>query len=300
MPSQWIWRITYIIFIGFVTIIVTTFSEATKVVNFLGNNQSEFMSDDRMLIAATVIANNRDSTDAYVLATPLYYQTFDNEVATLSVSIYPLVEFKGSKANNAIAILVNTIEINDELALKDGDNYHIIQAEIVFDRDIQVGQQNKRYFEEYMTPLYDDTGRLIIIKEELLQTSTGIALFQSISITYQVTGATQTLVTLSNSELTNITPNDLFDLSINRDLILMTEENVDLLSQFGLNSLSGNNSIYYNPDLITEFNRYNRYYFIYIGIEFLFVLPITYFLFFHKYIRRNIREKRMLNTNTST
>ena len=164
MNSQWIWRIIYIIFIGAITFVVATFSEAAKVVNFLQDNETELKSNSQALIAATVIANEHNDTDVYVLKTPLYEEAFEREDVSLTISIYPLVKFKSEKAVNAIAILITDLEIKDTLAKKDDNEENIIYAELGFDRDLNVSNTEKRLFTEYMTPLFDNSGRMILTK----------------------------------------------------------------------------------------------------------------------------------------
>ena len=298
MSTQWIWRIIYIIFIGAITFIVASFSEASKVVTFLADREDIFMEDDRALIQGTVIANNHDGTDTYILAEPLYKMLFESETQSIQISIYPLVEFKGSKAHNSMAILLNDIEINDDQAKKDDNDYHIIKAEISFDRNLSLGDGNKSMFIETMTPLYDDHGRMMVINQELLKTSTGQAAFEMITIHYErEDGINSTLINLSNGSLIDVIPNDVFDASYDRDIQALTDENLDILAQFGLSNLSQQDDIYYNDALLSELQSYNRFYFIYIAIEIAIVLPITYFLFFHKYIRRRLREKKLHSEN---
>ena len=293
MSSQWIWRIIYMIFIGAITVLVATFSQASKVVNFLKDNEDLLMSDDRAMISATVIANNRDGTDVYVLSNPLYSETFENNNMKASISIYPLVEFKNDKANNSIAILIKDLEISDVTAFRNDDDYHIIHADITFDRDLTINNKNIRSFNEFMVPLFDNTGRIIVIKEDLLKTPTGQAEFLYITFSYQVGDQlSQTFVSLANSSLSTTIPSDLFDETFNRDILEVTASNMDILKTYGLESFHQNTDIYYNAQLILEFNRYNVYYIRYIGIELLIVLPLTYLFFFHKHVKRMIRQRK--------
>ncbi|MDV7402020.1 hypothetical protein RZS08_61935, partial [Arthrospira platensis SPKY1] len=98
--------------------------EAAKVVNFLRDNEESFMSDHRKLISATVIANEHNQTDVYISNQPLFIQEFSNEFTAVTVSIYPLVQFRKDEAQNAIAILLTDLKITDSIATKDEDDYH--------------------------------------------------------------------------------------------------------------------------------------------------------------------------------
>jgi hypothetical protein len=293
MNTQWIWRIIYIIFIGSITFVVATFSEAAKVVNFLQDNEVVLKENKQALIAATVIANEHNGTDVYVLKDPLYQQTFEQTSTSLTVSIYPLVKFKEGLSTNAIAILVTDLDIKDTLAKTDDNDEHIIYTELVFDRDLDVSNADKRLFTEYMTPLFDNSGRMIIINQDVLMTSSGQAIFQTLSFSYEVqSGDKITVVVLANSNLVTDQPSDIFDQSIPRDIAALTEENLDLVTQFGTENLTQNTAIYYDASWLEKLNSYNYIYVRNVLIEFAIVLPITYFLFFHKYVLRRIRLNR--------
>lgn len=293
MNTQWIWRIIYIIFIGAITFVVATFSEAAKVVNFLQDNEVVLKENKQALIAATVIANEHNGTDVYVLKDPLYQQTFEQPSTSLTVSIYPLVKFKEGLSMNAIAILVTDLDIKDTLAKTDDNDEHIIYTELVFDRDLDVSNTDKRLFTEYMTPLFDNSGRMIIINQDVLMTSSGQAIFQTLSFSYEVqSGDKITVVVLANSNLVTDQPSDIFDQSIPRDIAALTEENLDLVTQFGTENLTQNTAIHYDASWLEKLNSYNYIYVRNVLIEFAIVLPITYFLFFHKYVLRRIRLNR--------
>ena len=294
MTSAWIWRIMYIFFIGALTFVVASFSEASKVVNYLDDHDVELLENDQALVAATSIANLHDKSDAYVLNTPLYEQTFQETDLKLTFSIYPFVTFKDDQAINQIAFLITDLNIVDNLAKKDDNDYHMMYIEFVFDRDLDVENANKRVFMEYTTPLFDDTGRMIIINQELLETPTGQAQFQTISILYELTsGEKLTLVVLANSLLVETTPSDMFSASYVRDIAQLTDENLDLVTQFGTSNLEENPLIYYDSIWLEKLDSYNSIYVKNILIELALVLPLTYFLFFHKHVLRHLRQKRM-------
>lgn len=292
MSIQWVSRIIYILLIGLITFFVASFSEAAKVVDFLDNLEENISTNERALIAASMIANNHDGTDVYVKNTPIYEESFLSTQYKVDVSIYPLVEFKDEKAHNSIAILLTNLEINDELAALNDDDYHIIGANISFDRNLEVG--NSDSFNESMTTLYDDTLRLIVINQEKLNTTTGPAVFKQITFTYASdSGSEVILAILSNSDLMTISYNDAFDESFDRDIKQLTPDALDLFSVYGINQLD-NVNIYYDETLVDTLSSYNWYYVKNIGIEIAIVLPITYLLFFHKYVFEIMRNKKRI------
>lgn len=296
MYHKWIWAIFYIMLISTVTYIVASFSEAAKANEFLSDREEVLMSDDHALIQATVIANNHNSTDAYVLLEPLYHEIFSNSFFHLEVSIYPLVEFKNNKAHNSIAILVKNIQITDSDAILDDNGYHIIQAYLTFDKNLSVGESNQNVFVEYMTTLYDDSARLMIINQDLLVANGQKVEFEVIKFTYEIDmGIDETLVMLYNEDLTVRFGSDKFNETFNRDISNVSSSNLNLLEHCRLDSYQTCDSIYYNQALLKEFLSYNYYYLRYIGIEILILIPITYLLFFHKHVRRMLKDKKERN-----
>ena len=298
MNSAWIWRIIYILFIGALTFVVASFSEASKVVNFLSDNKEELLADDNKMVVATSVANLHDGSDAYVLKNPLYEQTFELNNDKLKLSIYPFVTFQKNKISNNLAFLITDLKLSDTLAAKDDNEYHKMYLEFVFDRDLDVENQNKQVFMELMTPLFDDTGRMIIINQDLLKTPSGQAQFQTISIAYELSsGEKQILVVLANSLLISTQPSDMFDASIPRDIKVLSEYDLDLASRYGKTNLESNSEIYYDSIWLDRLDSYQSIYVRNILIELAVVLPLTYFLFFHKHVLRHIRQKKAENSN---
>lgn len=296
MYHKWIWAIFYIMLISTITYIVASFSEAAKTNDFLSERKDVFMSDNRTLIQATVIANNHNSTDAYVSSEPLYQETFDHEYFHVQVSIYSLVEFKDDRAHNSVAILLKDIEITDSNAVYDDNDYRMIKAYLTFNKNLSLGESNTNVFIEPMTTLYDDTARLMIINQDLLTSNGEPVEFEVIKFTYAIDlEFDETLVMLYNKDLTAQYGSDKFDESFNRDISNASSRNLNLLEQCELNNFKTCNSIYYNETLLNEFLSYNHYYLRYIGIEVLILIPITYFLFFHKYFRKMIKDKKQSN-----
>jgi len=296
MVHKWIWAIFYIMLISTITYIVASFSEAAKTNDFLSEREDILMADDRALIQASIIANNHNSTDAYVSSEPLYQEIFNHEFFHAQVSIYSLVEFKDDQTHNSVAILLKDVEITDTDALYDDNEYHIIKASLTFNKNLSLGDSNTNVFIEPMTTLYDDTARLMIINQDLLKSNDQQVEFEVIKFTYAIDlGFDETLIMLYNDDLTVQYGSDKFDDSFNRDISNVSSLNLDLLNQCNVVEFQTCESIYYNQDLMTEFMSYNTYYIRYIGIEILIIFPITYFIFFHKSVKKMIRNKKISN-----
>ncbi len=293
MKAKRIWSIIYIIFIAALTYIVATFSEAEKVNQFLSDHREEFENNEKALIMGSVIANEHNATEGYILNDPLFSETYQSTSHEVAVSIYPLVQFKKDKGQNSIAILLTNIKIENDRAVLDDHDLNKLNIQLEFDRDLGIGDGKQSIFKEPMTTLYDNTGRLMIINHDLLETPSGLAILKRISFSYELdTNFDQTLVELTNSNLVDLAYTDIFDGYYHRDINLLTEENLDLISQYGLTNIKSKPEIYYPEELIASFSTYNSVFIKYIGIELLIVLPLTYFLFFHKLVKLYIKAKK--------
>src|SRR5690606_11352249 len=117
--------------------------------------------------------------------------------------------------------------------------------------------------------------------------------FKRITISYLLTaGLTNVLVDLNNSNLTEVTSNDLFDQTFDRDIINLNHQSIDIHAIYGLSDFRDNEAIYYNSELVPLLMTYNIYYLKNIGIALLILMPITYFIFFHRYVMEKINTRR--------
>lgn len=284
--------IVYILFIAMVTYFVATFSEASKVIDFLGDREEELLADDAKLVLASIIANQHDGTDAYTLASPLFDESFESEDYKIHLMVYPVAVFKGNQTNNMIAILAKDINIDDDTAAID-DEYHDINISISFDRNITIGDTVEDQFNETFVSIFEDGTRLFLIDTSMLQTPTGQAQIAHISVSYATTlGTSMTLVNLTNSSVETPNTTDLFDSSYNRELNVLTSNALDIVSNYGIQNIDQNVNLYYDATLISDLNSYNWYVILYIGIELVVVAILSYFIYFHKIVMRRVRVKK--------
>ena len=286
-------KILYILIIITFLFMMANIAEVNKVSNFFEDNKALFMEDDKALISGSIIGNYHDQTEAYIKQTPLFEETFDQENYHIKVSIYPFVQFKDDQAVNALAILITDLEINDDNALLIDDDTHILKASITFDKPISLNDENVVNVTETFTNTYENSTKLLVIQQDKINTPNGYAEYQQIIISYQLkSNMEQDLVMLVNSDLSEQIPSDQFDASYDRDINDVTSTEIDLLSTYGLNQYKDQSNIYYNEALLESLQSYNSLYFKYMSIGVLIVGVTTYFIFFHKYVLKKLRDKK--------
>jgi hypothetical protein len=279
-------------FIIVLTYVVATFSEASMVVDFL-KDQEELIGDDpNKLIAATAVANIHDGSDVYVLKEPLYTQTFSDDSTSdyATISIYSYVVFKENETKQMIAILVTDLNIDNAGALLDDNDYHQLQATISFNDAITINDYTASSFDETFVTAFEDETKLIFIDVALFKTTD----ITKIEVMYTTdTGLETTFISLGNSNYVAVNANDIFDNSFDRDIKNVMLENIDIASIYGVDQYQNENNIYYDGQWLETLSSYNYYYFRNAGFELLFLLPITYLIFFRKQMKKKLKTRKL-------
>ncbi len=290
--NKWFKILIYIMFIMIITYLVVTFAQASIVVDYLKDQENEIKDNPLELIGATAIANTHDGRDVYVLKEPLYETSFSNDETSnsLSVSIYAFVLFNDDNKTDMMAIVVSNFQIDDANAALDDDDYHILQAYITFDDTVTINDYEAQTFTETFVTTFDDEMKLLFIDVSLFK-DTNIKDIQFFYPTEE--GFEKTLVTLSNSELSIINNSGVFDSSYHRDIKDVTVENLTI-SQIFSDDYETNTLIYYNSSWLESLKSYNSYYIKYAIYEMLFVIPLTYLIFFHKQVRSKAKNNKAL------
>lgn len=296
---RWISKILYFVMIVFITFLVSNFSEASKVIDFFNSQKAAVLSDNRHLIAATTVTNYHDGTNAYIKNVPLYQEKFiayDDTGAIsfqIDIAIYAYVEAKNTQANNAFAIIYNDLIIKDSTVLIE-NNQPVIQLEINLDKEITVQGNNFKQTKEYFVPLFESSTGFIAINHNILKVSDGYAEIEKLSFSYLTDQDSELpLVTLSNPSLDMENQTDKFDdEGFNRDISNVSSTNIDLINQYGLSTIKTSDAFYFDAALDHKLNSYNYYYVQYIAIELLFVIPLTYFLFFHRHVLELLKKRK--------
>lgn len=289
MRKNWIFIIIYVLLIAFVTYFVSLYTEAQKSVTFLEDKKEEVINNNMDLLSATVIANKGDGTHAYIQSIPLYQESFKNDKETVEVYIYALYEVSSVNKNYSVAILLRNLNIIDDNLYKDPDNYDYtsIKADIKFNQTVSINNSSYNSFSESFTTMYDDTMKLILIDMSRITASTKLE-FSSINIGYQLTnGSLSRLVALNNPTLEPLLE-DKFSSDYNRNINKLNEDFIN----FDLNDAN----IYYNNELSKDFLDYNKLYIKNILWLLVVVIPLTYFIFFHKYVYVTLKNKKAIKT----
>ncbi len=277
----------YVMLMIFITYLFMSLAQASIVVDFLRDQQSEVEGDPYKLIAVTAIANQHDGSDVYVQKNPIYTESFETNNHSADISIYPFVLFRENETNNFIAIIITDLEIDDPTAYLDDDEYHQIKADITFEDEITIGDYTASSFEETFATGYDDTTKLIFINTSLFNTTE----IRHINFSYTLDNEEDaTLVNLANSTYENIDTNDLFDASFDRDLINVTSSNIYIANTYGTNP--DHSDLYHDANWLNILDSYNRYYIRNALYELIVILPLTYFMFFHSRVRVKMKENK--------
>lgn len=288
--SNWIGKIIYILFIGVVSFYVITLAQAAKVLNFMAEQEDTFKANKPELIQSFVISYFADGTNAYVLEEPLYNETFvssDNNYE-ITLSIYNYVIISKQSLSNSLAFIIDDVKVNNASSLKDEHNRPLIDARLMFSEPIIYNSREYSETKEtFVWMLGSDVG-IFLVNYELLKNSNGYVDISGMEITYRI----QNDVTLTLLNLGSNTDPDLMDRD-NRSLDSIKSENINLVDSVG-NNHTNDPSIYFNGSTMSLFRSYNKYYFTYIGTLLLFVIPITYFGFFHKVVWRKYKEKKRI------
>lgn len=288
-----LFKYLYFILVIFFFFIMANIAEVNKVSNFFQDNRDVMASSDQALISGTVVGNYHDKTEAYVTNLPLYEETFESDTNQIRIAIYPIVQFKNDDIADALAILITNLEINDESAELIDDETNLLFANIIFSQPITLNDTQVSEVSETFTNTYHNHTKLLIVQQDKIYTDQGFAEYEKITISYQLTTDNQKkLVVIQNSDLTSDSINDQFEGSYNRDIKHVISDNINLKDVYGLSNYKNEPALYYNSAFQESIQSYNILYVTYMGIGLGIVIIITYVLFFHKYVRQMIREKK--------
>jgi|GEM_PF-1242290 len=270
------WFVTslYVILIALATVFTVTYTEAEKVVDFLGDSQEALLADDARLLAATAIANRHDGSDAFVKKEPLLTVEYTSAGISFRLEGYALSIFKNDAFSDTLAILIENLTIDDELAALDADGRHTLGAEVTFNRAITVGTETATRFSAAFATLFDDSAKLFLIEFTPFWDDGPLSI-TAMTLFYQLQdGSHLSFYALTEAEIG-----------------AMSEEAIAVSAVYGAD-YAVNDAVFYDPELLPALNSYNVYYLKNIGIELAIVAGATYFFFFHRRVRASIRKKK--------
>lgn len=290
--AQWFGRIIYIIFVGIASFVVITFAQMEKVTNFLKDQKEELVLEDERLIQSYVIANYADGSEAYVLKEPLYNKTFesDDKNYKLNLVIYNYVTLVDDKRENSLAFIVKDVVINTKLAFKDDLKRPILDIKLLLSEAINFeGQSFGSTLDTFIWFLDSETA-IFPVNYNVFKTNNGHIDIEGIEITYRPSdneSVSPILLSLGDDF-----KGDQMPLDADRNIDVIKSDNIDLVSSTEGNSYMNNELIYYDNDLTSLFKSYNIVYVKYAAGFIVALGIITYFLFFHKYVRSNYLSNR--------
>src|SRR5690554_7754173 len=105
-------QILYLVLVGLIALVVITYAQATKVLDFLNDQKEELVEDEQKLLQAFVISSFADGTDIYIEKDPLYSQSFKsiNGNSELDLNIYNVVIFNKDERFASIAFIIDRSE----------------------------------------------------------------------------------------------------------------------------------------------------------------------------------------------
>jgi len=291
MKKNWPLVILYIAFIGFAASLVATYTEAERVITFLRDVEYEVQDDPYKLLNATVVANNRlDKKFAIIQIEPLFEEVYTAEDHALKVSIFTLIEYHPNQTNNALAILIDDLRIDDENLFKDEDQYSAIEADIIFNEPVKIGATEKVTFTESFITLYNDESKLMLMNYDRLETDEVI--FKYIQFKYKRFDDLRENLLILNNEEVSTQQGDKFSETYNRNIETLSKENIDLISKGVLDNYQNNNAYYADDSYIAKLDSYYYIYIKNMGIFIGLVAIATYFIFFHKYVYESYKLRK--------
>jgi hypothetical protein len=268
--------ILYFLFISIITYINILFGQASQVVYFLEAKQTEVINNTPALLSTVAIANTRGEVDAYVQNTPHLEVSVQDPTIFASIELYSMVQVKGELQEDYLAIYIKDIQIEDDLVLFDADEDVTILVDIYFNKEVSFTNSSKRLFQETAMTVYNPSNKLVLLPIGSLLTLFPTLQIESLEFSYrQQDLTTRPFLYLDSEALEGLTPT------------------VILLSNTIEDSYQGNPIVYYNQDLRKDFQGSIFLLYNHIIWQFIFVIPLTYFIFFHKDIRLKLKRDKL-------
>lgn len=268
--------ILYLLLIFIITYINILFGQASQVVYFLEAKQAEVINHTPALLGTIAIANARGEVDAYVQNTPhLEVSVMDPNVFA-SIKLYSMVQIEEELQEDFLAIYIKDIAIEDDLVLFDADEDITILVDIYFNQEVSLTNQSKRLFQETAMTVYHPSKKLVLLPIGSLLTLFPTLQIESLEFSYRRQDVTtRPFFYLDAEALKGLTPSAMqFSKSIEGNY----EENLD---------------VFYNPLLRKDYQDTIFLLYNHIIWQLIFVIPITYFLFFHQALRLKLKRDKL-------
>lgn len=272
---------SYVIFIGLVTFIVSGYARANQTVTFLEDLKENIYEDSKDLVSATLIANTQGEYHIYIQESPLITHSVNNENAQYHLEIYSVLLYKNSSDYKyELIFIITQYENTDETAFVEEEALSL-NIDITFESIPEGFTQS--VFKESLIQLYDDSMHMYALDQQYVIDDQ--VRIQRIDISYP-TAVTDIVTTTMIHE----------DVYLDKNLEIPTNSVANLsifnIERLQLSNLSERAFLYTNDFIIDAFSDYTYMTYLYIGVELIIVLPITYFIFFHRNMQRIRKVKK--------
>lgn len=272
---------SYVIFVGLVTFIVSGYARANQTVTFLEDLKENIYEDSKDLVSATLIANTQGEYHIYIQESPLITHSVNNENAQYHLEIYSVLLYKNSSDYKyELIFIITQYENTDETAFVEEEALSL-NIDITFESIPEGFTQS--VFKESLIQLYDDSMHMYALDQQYVIDDQ--VRIQRIDISYP-TAVTDIVTTTMIHE----------DVYLDKNLEIPTNSVANLsilnIERLQLSNLSERAFLYTNDFIIDAFSDYTYMTYLYIGVELIIVLPITYFIFFHRNMQRIRKVKK--------
>ena len=268
--------VLYLIFIGAITFLVSGFGIAERTLDFLRNTEVNENIKSDVLIKA-LIGNYNGQKRVYILKDPILIIEKKDEDINLELTFHYILVGDEPSNERYLAILISKYENHNVQNL----NINSVNLEIKFEKGLS--EYNNSKFLESFNFINDSRTQLFLLDiktfhdEEVVQIES-IKLYQRDE--------------LLEYEILNLINSDVY---IEKSLTILDNfyvglEDVKIVLNDQENNLSFEN-YEYSEQLEESFRNTTNYLFNYLLIESIIVLPLTYFLFFHKDLMKFIKKE---------
>ena len=277
---------SYIIFVALVTFIVSGYARANQTFTFLDEQKENIYDNPNDLVIATLIANTQGQYDIYVKDSPVI--VLNKEEAQFGANIYFIPVLLYQDANNfqyEMIVLMTDYENTDPNAFVSEEALQI-NIKLTFESNPRGLSQT--VFDESFIQLYDDSMHMYALDQSYFIHPEEDVRIQSMLISYPTN--------LTDISIANFIHSEVYDdknlqipTDIDNDLIVLNQANLQL------EEVDQRTSWYKNEDLLDQFKALNYMGYVYVGIELLIFIPITYLIFFRNNMKFLKKKKEELS-----
>jgi hypothetical protein len=275
---------SYIIFIAFITFIIAGYAKANQTVTFLEKQEARIYDVPKDLITATLVANTQGQYDIFIKNEPIADLEISQTNVTYRLMMFSVLLYENDdNYHYEMIILVNDYQNIDPFAFI-SDDALALMVDVAFESNPE--GFNQSVFQEQFVQLYDDSMHMYAIDQRYFINDTETTRIERIEIFYPTEG-----LEISTSKLINT------DVYKDKNLSIPDDNQIDLntlvKTNTQLDAIEDKETWYFNNELNVSFQSYNYFSYVYIGVEILIFIPITYFIFFHKNIKRMKTSKEI-------